>query len=224
MSERTDVLPVSGLVGRSVLSLATGNKLGVVSDVFLDALNGEILGFTINAPDGTAKTLSFVSVHSFGHDAVMASSDEAVEPAGENAFAGHPNVRDLIGTKVISETGSLIGQIAGVFVTGESPAVFYEIRESLLDALLGRRHFIPASAGHALSDDKERLIVPNEAAENAAASIDDLLNGPNAVRTFAPREAPGNDVEDTVVILPDEDETVVRRDDDETVLRWRPRG
>jgi uncharacterized protein YrrD len=202
MSERTDVLPVSGLVGRSVLSLATGNKLGVVSDVFLDALNGEILGFTINAPDGTAKTLSFVSVHSFGH----------------------PNVRDLIGTKVISETGSLIGQIAGVFVTGESPAVFYEIRESLLDALLGRRHFIPASAGHALSDDKERLIVPNEAAENAAASIDDLLNGPNAVRTFAPREAPGNDVEDTVVILPDEDETVVRRDDDETVLRWRPRG
>jgi len=224
MSERTDVLPVSGLVGRSVLSLATGNKLGVVSDVFLDALNGEILGFAINAPDGTTKALSFVSVHSFGHDAIMAASDEAVVPASENVFAGHPNVRDLIGTKVISETGSLIGQIAGVFVTGESPAVFYEIRESLLDALLGRRHFIPASAGHALSDDKERLIVPNEAAENAAASIDDLLNGPNAVRTFAPREAPGNDVEDTVVILPDEDETVVRRDDDETVLRWRPRG
>jgi len=231
MSERDDVLPVSGLVGRTVLSLATGNKLGSVSDVFLDAVDGRIIGFTVDCPDGAHKHLSFSSVYSFGHDAIMADGDKALSSADESTFSNSPNARELSGAKVITASGSVIGQIAGVYVTAlAEPFVFYEVRESLLDALLGRRRFIPASAGHALSDDRSRLIVPDEAAENAATSIDDLLN--MLVHSVSPPRGPN----DTIVILPevDEDETIVRTDDDETVvhvdddadktvLRWRRR-
>jgi len=236
MSERDDVLPVSALVGRTVLSLSTGNDLGTVSDVFLNAVDGRIVGFTVNSADGTNKQLPFTSVYSFGHDAIMANGEEALIPADASTFPGSPNVRELTGAKVISASGTLIGHIAGVYVaTSSEPFVFYEVRESLLDTLLGRRRFIPASAGHALADDRSRLIIPDEAAETAATSVDELLTTTSAVRSFSPARGPN----DTIVILPepDEDETVVRTgyQDDETVVHvdddadktvrgWRRKG
>ena len=238
MSERTDVLPVSGLVGRSVLSLSSGNMLGTVTDVFIDALNGLLIGFKLAAPNGDAAILGFDAVHSIGGDAIMAASDGSVTPAGETAFDGRPNFSDLTGTKIITEGGELLGYIAGIFVTvSPEPIVFYEVRESLLDALLGRHRFIPASTAHALSDDRQRLIVPIEAAEIASPTIDALLESHQHVRSFSPsaessqrRKGP----DDTLVVLPievedetvvrtrDEDETVVhQKDDDETVIRFR---
>lgn len=235
MSERSDVLPVSGLVGRTVLSLSTGNKLGTISDVFLDAVDGRIIGFIVDSQDRAQKQLAFSSIYSFGHDAIMAVSDDALKPVDDSTFSNSPNARQLSNAKVISASGTLIGHIAGIYVTTSSePFVFYEVRESLLDALLGRRRFIPASVGHALSEDRSRLIVPDEAAENAAASIDDLLS--KLVQSMSPARGPN----DTIVILreSDEDETVVRTNDDDsddtvvdmdddaekTVLRWRRRS
>ena len=226
MKERFDVQPVSGLVGRPVLSLSTGNKLGTVSDVFIDALSGLIVGFSASTVDGSTAAISFDAVHSFGGDAIMATSDSSMTSADEKTFAGYPTFRDLTGTKIITESGQLLGHIAGLYVTGSlEPVVFYEVRESLFDALLGRHRFIYASAGHALSDDKERLIVPDEAAEAASPTIDELLGARTHVRSFSPVESRhGGEPDDTVVIVPAEieDETVVRtRDDDETVIRFR---
>ena len=238
MSERTDVLPVSGLVGRSVLSLSSGNMLGTVSDVFIDALNGLLIGFKLASLNGDAALLGFDAVHSIGGDAIMAASDASVTPAGETAFDGRPNFTDLTGTKIITETGQMLGYIAGIFVTvSPEPLVIYEVRESMLDALLGRHRFMPASAAHALSDDRQRLIVPHEAAEIASLTIEELLEGHQHVRSFSPsavsqprRKGP----DDTIVVLPievedetvvrmrDDDETVVhQKDDDETVIRFR---
>ena len=238
MSERTDVLPVSGLVGRSVLSLSSGNMLGTVSDVFIDALNGLLIGFKLASLNGDAALLGFDAVHSIGGDAIMAASDASGTPAGETAFDGRPNFTDLTGTKIITETGQMLGYIAGIFVTvSPEPLVIYEVRESMLDALLGRHRFIPASAAHALSDDRQRLIVPHEAAEIASLTIEELLEGHQHVRSFSPsavsqprRKGP----DDTIVVLPievedetvvrmrDDDETVVhQKDDDETVIRFR---
>ena len=238
MSEKTDVLPVSGLVGRSVLSLSSGNMLGTVSDVFIDALNGLLIGFKLASLNGDAALLGFDAVHSIGGDAIMAASDASVTPAGETAFDGSPNFTDLTGTKIITETGQMLGYIAGIFVTvSPEPLVIYEVRESMLDALLGRHRFMPASAAHALSDDRQRLIVPHEAAEIASLTIEELLEGHQHVRSFSPsavsqpqRKGP----DDTIVVLPievedetvvrmrDDDETVVhQKDDDETVIRFR---
>ena len=238
MGETTDVLPVSGLVGRSVLSLSSGNRLGTASDVFIDPLNGLLIGFRIAAPNGDITMLPFDAVHSIGGDAIMAASDDSVAPPGETPFAGSPNFYELTGTKIITESGELLGHIAGIFVTiSHEPLVFYEIRESLFDALLGRHRFLPGSTAHALSDDRQRMIVPDEAAKVASPTIDELLHDRRRVKTFSPDSrstASKKGADDTIVILPaevedetvvrhrDEDETVVhQKDDDETVIRFR---
>jgi hypothetical protein len=60
------------------------------------------------------------------------------------------------------------------------PLVAYEVRESLLDKLLGRGLFIPAVLGRALSHDSQRIIVPEDAPHTAAASLEELAGGPLA--------------------------------------------
>lgn len=235
MGQTKEVVSLNELVGRSVVSLTTGNKLGAVQDIFVDPLSGILAGLILVVPQGDLAQISVDNIHSFGQDAIMALTDDSVialqEKAGNKPLAG-----ELIGTQVITDSGEGLGQIAGIYVTiSPPPAVIYEIRNSLLDKLLGRQTFIPASAGYALSDDRQRLIVPNETSEIASATPEGLLEEGLSVRSISP--ARGSDqYDDTFVMFPAgedentlvrdrlEDETVVRlRDEDETVVRRRPR-
>ena len=223
MEEVRDVLPIGTVIGMPILSRATGNKLGAVRDLCIDPVNGLLLGLTISIVDNATALLSYDDIYSFGRDAIMAETDESARPIGEGSGVDLPQAREhLIGTKIITENGKLLGQIRNVFVTLQPPPfIIYEIRESILDKLLGREFFILASAGHALSNDAERLVVPEGTAETAAANISDLINRALSVRTFDPA---GHKVsfrnDDTWVPAGQEDETVVRRyDEDETVLR-----
>ena len=239
MSQVQDVVTVNSLIGRSVLALSTGNKLGAIRDVFVDPLNGVVAGLTLTGEDGSTTNLPYDRIHSFGHDAIMALADDSVEPTESEITPDKPLARELIGTKVITDSGNLLGHIADIYVTiSQPPVLIYEIRDSILDKLLGRQIFIPASAGYALSDDRKRLIVPNETSESAAPSLAALLDVGMSVRSVSPLDVENMpDYDDTVVVRPfedeektvvrdrDEDETVIRsRDDDQTVLRWRPRA
>ena len=224
MGQAKDIVPVSALTGRSVLSLSTGNKLGAVRDIFVDPLSGLVVGLTLSSADGSDSLLPYDRIHSFGHDAIMAISDEAVESFEETPAWDKPLARELIGTRIITDSGNLLGQIADILVTiSPPPAVVYEIRESLLDRLLGKQVFVPASAGYALSDDRQRLIVPNETADLAVSSIDDLTVGMSVRSIYPGRPGERGEYDDTVIVpVWDEDETVVRElNEDETVVRSR---
>src|SRR5688572_26811409 len=225
MDEVRDVLPINTLVGMTVLSRATGNKLGNVRDLSIDPASGALLGLTI-ATDGGLAALSYDDIYSFGRDAIMAERDDSVKLFDEERPAEHANAKEhLIGTKVITESGQLLGQIADILVTLQPPPfVVYEIRESLIDRLLGRGSYILASGGHALSDDAERLVVPDGTAEGALSDITELINQALSIRTFRPGDditrVAARDADVTWVPGEGEDETVVRRrDEEETVLR-----
>ena len=226
MEEIRDVLPAGALVGMTVLSRATGNKLGEVRDLLIDPANGVMQGLEIAITEGKIGRLPYDEIYSFGRDAIMARSDSSIMtpetawPAPSLSVGEH-----LIGTKIFSESGQSSGGISNVFVTLQPPPfVIYEIRDSILDKLLGREFFILASSRHALSDDSERLVVPDDILQTASSNMSDLINQKLSVRTFNPHEArpaPGvHDVDETVVVFADEDETIVRdRDEDETIVR-----
>jgi uncharacterized protein YrrD len=216
-----DVATVNAVIGRSVLSLSSGNRLGTVRDLFIDPLNGVLSGITLNAFDGSTADLLYDHIHSFGNDAIMASSEESLHVSEISLFDGKPRTDELIGTQIITDGGNVLGQVANIYVTlVPPPFIIYEVRDSFLDKLLGRQLFIPASATYALSDDRRRMIVPNEISDIAASSIEELLEVGVSVRSFSVEgERPGRN-DDTVIVMPlDDDETVVRRDEDETIVR-----
>lgn len=220
MEDVRDVLPIGSLSGKVVLSLRTGNKLGVLQDLFIDPIDGIVLGVTIDGNEGESLGLRYEDIYSFGHDAVMAISEEPLKPIDEMDISTYPRAADLIGTKILTVSGNALGQIRNVFVTLQPPPmVVYSVGESMLDRLLGREFYILASAGNALSDDTERLVVPDATAENTGRTIEALLNPALSVRSFETGAAENNDT--WVVPQDDEFETVLHSDDDDTVIRLR---
>ena len=223
MSDLQDVSPTSLLTGMTVLSLATGTKIGQILDLFIDPINGVLLGVTLLLGDGRLAGVTQDEIYNFGKDAVMIRSDESIIPLENGALAAGRQASKLIGTKIITESGDVLGQITNIFVTLKPPPhILYEARQSLLDKLLGREFFLPASVGYALSDDAARLVVPDVTPDIAASDLESLLSQHIEVRSFDETGSTGGSgrEDDTIPILIDDDETVVRfRDEDETVVR-----
>ena len=224
MSDSRDVTPIGQLTGMPVLSLASGNRLGQIVDLLIDPVNGLLHGLTLSSDDGQVGGIGLDEIHSFGRDAVMARSDNSVVAPDSGPLARARAASKLVGTKIITEGGDMIGQITNIFVTLKPPPhIVYEARQSIIDKLLGREFFIPAAVGHALSDDGERLVVPDITTEIAVSDLANLDERRIEVRSFAPGQEAwglpdGGDV--TIPVLVEEDETLVRvGDDDDTVLR-----
>ena len=226
MSDLKDVSPINLFSGMTVLSLSSGNKLGQVLELFIDPINGVLVGLTLSLSDGRIAGLTENEIHSFGRDAVMARGDQSIIPLDSGQLAIGQQASKLIGTNIITESGDVIGNITDVFVTLKPPPhILYEVRQSLLDKLLGREFFVPASVGHALSDDATRLVVPDATMEIADSDLSNLVEQGIEVRTFDPsseRARPQVRDDDTIPVVFQEDETIVRmRDEDETVVRLR---
>ena len=222
MSDSKDVSPISQLTGMNVVSLASGNALGRILEPFIDPISGVLLGVSISLADGSQAGLTRDEIYSFGRDAVMVNGDGSVVPLDDGILSGGQPASKLIGTKIITESGDVLGQISNIFVTlRPPPRIIYEAGQSIFDKLLGRTFFVPASVGYALSDDGERLVVPDTTVDIAASDLDELVDQDIEVRSFQPgdrsQRQPKDD--DTIVVI-DEEQTVVRlMDDEETVVR-----
>ena len=222
MSGQTDVSPINTWIGMPVLSLATGNKLGFVTQVLIDPLSGVLAGVALDRD-----SLAYDQIYSFGRDAIMAVSDLAVQPLEESGLADGRNAKRLIGAQVVTESGEVLGTISNVLITLKPPPfAVYAVRRSLLDKILGREFYLSASESHALSDDSERLIVQDSVADLALADLETAVARAMTVRTFTPPQRPAAEIDEddeTVIPFADDDETVLRlRDEDETVVR-RPK-
>jgi uncharacterized protein YrrD len=224
MSGQTDVSPINTWIGMPVLSLATGNKLGFVTQVLIEPLSGLLAGVALNTG-----SLASHQIYSFGRDAIMAVSDLAVEPLESSVLADGRDAKRLIGARVVTESGEVLGTISNLLITLKPPPfVIYAVRRSLLDRILGREFYLSAFDGHTLSDDSERLIVPDSAADLALSDLETAVARAMTVRTFTPPQRPAleeDEGDETVVRFADEDETVVRfRDEDETIVRQPKTG
>jgi uncharacterized protein YrrD len=114
-------------------------------------------------------------IHSIGPDAVMVQTDKSLMSPTESLVKAFPLAKsNLVGVKVITEDGKLLGEIANVYIhLGDISQFAYEVRSSILEKLLGHSLYFPASSGCAFSDDGSRLIVSN-ATEKAARKLEDV--------------------------------------------------
>ncbi len=210
-----NTVSMDALIGKTVLSRTTGNLLGQVYDLYIDPVEGLLMGLTIQAANGKMGGLDYKKVYSFGQDAVMANDDDAIVELTDDWVATHSHARKhLLGIKIVTESGNLLGQVANVFVRLTPPPIaVYEVRESVLDKLLGRSLFIPASTGNALSSSAERIVVSDDAAANGASSIAELINRTHQPPAEPAARQPAAKHNALIISTPDdgsEDETVVR--------------
>lgn len=200
---KSNVVLIEDLIGKTVLSRTTGNKLGEIYDLYVDPVEGLLVGLTIKAPNGVIGGIDYKDVSSFGQDAVMINSDDPIVPLKEEWMESHPHAKKhLIGINIVTESGELLGQVANIYVQlAAPPLIIYEVRESILDKLLGRNFFIYASGGTAISSQAERIVVPDETKSRAVHHLSELIN--------RPQQPPPNQI-DAVTDNHNEVETVIR--------------
>lgn len=163
----------SELVGLPVVTLA-GDDVAEVRDVVFDAATGELTGFTLNKRSrlgGRLKeTLACGSVHGLGPAAVMVADPAALrhEPLAE---ASAPGSGDVLGDRVVTDSGVVVGTVTDVvFDTASGAVVGYEIEPAeSLQGRQGRRSYLPLPDTGAVS--AEALIVPAAATEYVASDL-----------------------------------------------------
>jgi len=186
----SNIQHIDVLIGRAVLSLENANKLGQVHDLIVHPTTGEMVGLSVQVSDESHFLVSKEEVHSIGPDAVMVERDQSLVPPDQSQLKAFPLAKTgLVGVKVVTEDGKLLGEIANVyFYLEETRSLFiYEVRSSLLDRLLGHALYFSASLGCAFSNDASRLVVANatENADHKLQTIESRIFSPSG--SFAPQ-------------------------------------
>ena len=179
---------IDKLIGRSVLSLHTANKLGAVHDVCVEPERGQLAGMSVKRSDESYASVEDRNIHSIGPDAVMINEDDSLLPPEEFPLKHLPVAKhQLIGVKVITEGGELVGSIASVFIhLTEKPEFIFEVRSSIFDKLLGHALYFPASVGSVLADDRTALVISGgvETMDRSLEAVSKRLLAPREVHAY----------------------------------------
>lgn len=157
----------SKLKGMSVLDLKTGEKIGAVSDLIIDPLEGRLLGLTVVRPDKATRHFAVDRLR-IGKDAVMASEGGAAPLDLSGAFARGVAATEIMGAKLVTEDGRLVGTIQQIHVKQDATGVFYRVAESSMQRLFGGGFYLAGNVPRAYSQDGKRLIVPGDIGEHYA--------------------------------------------------------
>ena len=174
-----NVQDIGAVIGRPVLSVDSANKLGHVHDLVVDPLKGQLAGLSIQRLDESYALVDNHEIHSIGPDAIMVDHDESLISPDQSSIKVLPQAKsELIGVKVITEGGQLMGKIANLFMhpaetpvhSAGTPVFIYEVRSSIFDKLLGHAFYFAASLGCAFSEDRTSLVISNDT-ENADRNL-----------------------------------------------------
>src|SRR6185369_3201490 len=152
---------IEKLIGRDVVSLETANTLGRVADLLADPLSGQLAGFSVQRLDQSYALVSVLDVQGIGPAAVMLEGEHSLVLADASPLKTLPRAKqNLIGVKVITEQGLLLGEITNLYLCiDHRPAFIYDVRSSLFDKLFARAFSFASSLGRAFSGEETSLIV-----------------------------------------------------------------
>jgi uncharacterized protein YrrD len=164
----------SDLVGVPVVTLS-GDDVADVRDVLFDAVQGVLLGFTLNKRGRLRgrmdESLAAKDVVAIGPNAIIIADASAVSVPGEadaDATSNEP-IGNVISDRVLTDSGVIIGKVTDVVIdAGVGAVVGFEIAPSEeRKSRNGRKSYLPFHDTRSLSSDT--LVVP-------AAAIDYIAN------------------------------------------------
>jgi uncharacterized protein YrrD len=133
-------MQASELKGRAVVVLANAEKVGQVEDILFDAPFRQVLGFRVKRGGllGKTEAVPRESVTSIGSDALTVASPEMIND--EERFAqlgGAATLGKVMGTKVVTEGGQLLGTISQLEIDDDARSVTsYVLSASLVDRVM----------------------------------------------------------------------------------------
>lgn len=122
---------------RAVVDVDAAEKLGKVDRIVLDPDARRVAGFIVSRGNsflggGDPLVLSAETVHAIGPDAITVHRAAAGSAAGD--FGGLPRVSDMIGRKVVSDQGRVLGTVDDVLIDeADGRIIGYALADAQLD-------------------------------------------------------------------------------------------
>jgi uncharacterized protein YrrD len=172
------MIRASDLNGRAVVDVDAAEKLGRIDTVIIDPEARHLAGFRLTSGGSvfgnqTHTTLPATSVYAIGPDVItVRHATDHVEDAAR--FDRLPRINDVIGRKVVSREGRLLGVVDDVLISGaDGRIVGYHLADSdfmsrLESLFLNRKHrrgpYIRADAD--VRAGRELIVVPEDSVSN----------------------------------------------------------
>lgn len=187
---------VKALVGKPVISVESGDKLGTIADALLDDENVRLVGLVISGGMlGKEHVLPFELVTTLGGDTVLVRSQAGILGAREWKESGIRATRSstLKGRPVVTATGHRLGEISDLLVDAQTGAFdALEVASRDFGGLRTKRTQVRPGADIRIGPDA--VVVPDDAARGPARDeVDrDDLGQDELGREELRREGPGD--------------------------------
>jgi sporulation protein YlmC with PRC-barrel domain len=149
------------LVGRSVFLNRTSTRLGKISDALVNPTKGTVIALSFRTADDQERWLA-AGDFCIGPYAVLASENDSCD---QKDFPQCQPVaayacRELIGAKVVTDEGKLLGHVSEVQISAEDSKVFYRVVHSRIEQILSGGFLMAGDVPRAYFRAGLRLIVP----------------------------------------------------------------
>ena len=139
------------LLGMPVISLESGEQIGVVKGFIVDSKAIKIAALVLEQKGGwfkDARIITFEHIKNVGEHAITVEITRCIQKASSlpQIMALSKHAIEIIGTKVISQEGNLLGTVEEFFfepVTGN--IIVLEISGRLFDSLFKGKAFLNAA-------------------------------------------------------------------------------
>jgi sporulation protein YlmC with PRC-barrel domain len=153
---------LTSLLGRPLLDLENGRKLGRVENLVLTRDHRFVAGFVAQDASVAVPPVYPARGATIGEDAVVLPAASLQEFSPES-FRGMPLARRLLGMAIVTAGGKIVGKVTDVRFDPQSHEVFLQVEDegNLLQRLLRQSTIVPATAIHTYGQD---VLVVGEAA------------------------------------------------------------
>lgn len=154
---------VKGLIGKAIISVESGDRLGSISDALMDDATVSLVGLVISGGVlGREHVVPFRDVQTLGGDAVLVRSASGVLGAREWRDAGGAATRSstLKGRPVVTATGHRLGEVSDQLVDEQTGAFgALEVATADFGGLRTRHSQVRAGANIKIGPDA--IVVPD---------------------------------------------------------------
>ena len=162
-AEEANVQSVKDVIGKTIISIESGDKLGTVSDALMDDGSVSLVALVVGGGVlGKEHVLPFSDVHTLGGDTVLARADAGISGPREWRESGVQATRSsaLKGRPVVTMTGHKLGEVSDLLVDPRSGAfAALEVAASDFGGLRTKRSLIKPGAEIRIGPDA--VVVPD---------------------------------------------------------------
>jgi uncharacterized protein YrrD len=159
----------SDLKGMAVIAIDNGKKIGTIDDFYFDTKMNSLVAFVVKTGVFSHRAFLATTINAVGADAVTTTSESAlVKGNDQETLQGLPRGEQLLQYRVLSEGGTLVGNVGNILLDVTTPTAISVVGFELAAGMRAHisRNYPTFDARSVTSYGHDVLIIPDTIAQS----------------------------------------------------------